>query len=118
MARIGTFKAMSDGFVGSIRSLKLSVPKVVLKAIEGDPVKDQPVYRVYAEGAEIGAAWKYTSGKGVDYLSVSLDDPSFPAPVSARLFPSEDGFDLVWTRPARKGETERQAEVERDVEPE
>jgi uncharacterized protein (DUF736 family) len=114
MARIGTFKATSDGFVGSIRSLKLLVPKVVFKAIEGDPAKDQPVYRVYAEGADIGAAWKYTSAKGVDYLSVSLDDPSFPAPVSARLFPSEEGFDLVWTRPVRKGETEPEAEPEAD----
>lgn len=112
MARIGTFKAASDGFVGSIRSLKLSVPKVVFKAIDGDPAKDQPVYRVYADGAEIGAAWKYTSAKGVDYLSVRLDDPSFPAPVSARLFPAEDGFDLVWTRPVRKGEAELDGEVE------
>lgn len=114
MARIGTFKANRDGFTGAIRTLRLSVPSVVFKPIDGDPAKDQPVYRVFAEGAEIGAAWKYTSGKGVDYLSVSLDDPSFPAPISARLFPAEEGFDLVWNRPTRKGEPDNQPEPEGD----
>jgi uncharacterized protein (DUF736 family) len=106
MARIGTFTATPEGFSGSIRSLKLHVPKVVFKAVEGNPAKDQPAYRVFAEGAEIGAAWKYTSAKGAGYLSVRLDDPSFPAPVSARLFASEDGFDLVWTRPRSRDEAE------------
>jgi uncharacterized protein (DUF736 family) len=107
MARIGTFTATPEGFSGSIRSLKLHVPKVVFKAVEGDPAKDQPVYRVFAEGAEIGAAWKYTSAAGVDYLSVRLDDPSFPAPVSARLFASEEGFDLVWSRPRKRDDADQ-----------
>lgn len=106
MARIGSFSATSNGFTGSIRSLRLSVRRVTFKAIEGDPAKDQPAYRVFAEGAEIGAAWKRRSSKGVDYLSVSLDDPSFPAPVYARLFPRDEGFDLVWSRPARNGQAE------------
>lgn len=116
MARIGAFIATPDGFSGSIRSLKLSVSKVVFKAVDGDPAKDQPVYRVFAKGAEIGAAWKYTSAKGLDYLSVRLDDPSFPAPVSARLFASEDGFDLVWNRPRRKGEPDTDIAPEPDDE--
>ena len=116
MARIGTFKATSDGFVGSIRSLKLSVPKVVFKAIDGDPAKDQPVYRIHADGAEIGAAWKYTSKKGVDFLSVRLDDPSFADAISARLFPAEDGFDLVWSRPARKAEPRPEPDAEPELE--
>jgi len=110
MARIGNFTATPDGFTGSIKSLRLSVAKVVISAIEGEIAKGQPAYRVFAQGAEIGAAWKYTSAKGADYLSVSLDDPSFPAPVSARLFASDDGFDLVWNRPRRKGEPEHAPE--------
>ncbi len=104
MSRIGTFKATPTGFIGSINSLRLHVRKVEFRAVDGDPTKDQPAYRIFAEDAEIGAAWKYTSGKGVEYLSVSMDDPSFPAPVSARLFPSETGFDLVWSRPGRRDE--------------
>lgn len=115
MARIGTFVATPDGFSGSIRSLKLSVPKVVFRAVDGDPAKDQPVYRVFAQGAEIGAAWKYTSAKGLDYLSVRLDDPRFPAPVSARLFASEDGFDLVWNRPRRQGEAQDAPEPDEEA---
>lgn len=107
MARIGAFKATKTGFFGSINTLKLDVPKVEFRAIDGDLAKDQPVYRIFAQGAEIGAAWKYTSDKGVDYLSVSLDDPSFPAAVRAKLFAAEDGFDLVWTRPTKKADAAR-----------
>jgi uncharacterized protein (DUF736 family) len=114
MARIGKFTATADGFTGFIHTLQIRVSKVVFKAIDGDPAKSQPVYRVFAEGAEIGSAWKYTSGKGVDFLSVSLDDISFPAAVNARLFPAEDGFDLVWSRPTRR----RGPEPDHEVEPE
>jgi uncharacterized protein (DUF736 family) len=71
--------------------LGLSVPKVVFKAIEGAPAKDQPVYRVYAEGADGGAAWRCALGKGVGGLSVSLDDPSLLAPLSPRRLASEAG---------------------------
>jgi len=35
--------------------------------------------------AETGAAWKKTSDGGREYLSVKLDDPSFPAPIYASL---------------------------------
>jgi len=114
MARIGKFKATADGFTGSIHTLQIRVSNVVFKAIDGDPAKSQPVYRVYAEGAEIGSAWKYTSGKGVDFLSVSLDDISFPAAVNARLFAAEEGFDLVWTRPTKR----RGADAGPELEPE
>ncbi len=115
MARIGKFTATADGFTGFIHTLQIRVSNVVFKAIDGDPAKSQPVYRVFAEGAEIGSAWKYRSSKGVDFLSVSLDDISFPAAVNARLFAAEDGFDLVWTRPARRRGPE--AEPGRDPEP-
>src|SRR3546814_2751193 len=35
--------------------------------------------------SDLGAAWKKTSREGRDYISVKLDDPSFPAPVYATL---------------------------------
>ncbi|GAJ95541.1 hypothetical protein RRH01S_12_00980 [Rhizobium rhizogenes NBRC 13257] len=52
---------------------------------------------------ELGAAWQKTSGEGRDYLSVKLDDPSFPAPIYATLteVEGEDGLQLIWSRPNR-----------------
>ena len=48
---------------------------------------------------DIGAAWKKTSEAGRGYLSVTLDDPSFPATVYARLIEGVNGtHDLIWSR--------------------
>ena len=48
---------------------------------------------------EIGAAWKRQSKANNDYLSVKIDDPSFPAPVNARLINGDEGSAvLYWTR--------------------
>lgn len=120
MARIGKFKATKDGFFGSIQTLQIQVPQVEFKPLEGDPAKSQPAYRIVAQGAEIGAAWKHTSKRGAEFLSVTLDDPSFPTPINARLYPAEDGFDLVWTRAAKRREadpeTQGPAEPEADDE--
>ena len=46
-----------------------------------------------------GAAWRKTSEAGRPYVSVTLDDPSFPATVYARLIEGENGtHDLIWSR--------------------
>ncbi|MCP4560169.1 MAG: DUF736 family protein [Bosea sp.] len=52
---------------------------------------------------EFGAAWQKTSTEGRDYLSVKLDDPSFPAAIYATLIEVEgtDGLQLIWSRPTR-----------------
>ncbi|WP_291832907.1 DUF736 domain-containing protein [Brevundimonas sp.] len=47
---------------------------------------------------EFGAAWKKTSQQNRDYLSVKLDDPSFPAPIYASLVEIEGGHSLIWSR--------------------
>ena len=50
---------------------------------------------------EFGAAWKKTAREtGRDYLSVKLDDPSFPAPIYASLVEGEEQgtFALIWSR--------------------
>ena len=58
-----------------------------------------PDFHLQAAGHEIGAAWKKTSEAGREYLSVSIDDPSFPATVYARLIENEDGtHDPIWSR--------------------
>ena len=61
-----------------------------------------PAYRVFAGGAELGAAWKERADDtGREYLSVKLDDPSFDRPIRAAFFPNEDDKTgvLVWSRP-------------------
>jgi uncharacterized protein (DUF736 family) len=59
--------------------------------------------RVLAGATEFGAAWKKTSKRDRDYLSVKLDDPSLPAPIYASLIEveGEEGLQLIWSRPNR-----------------
>ena len=59
-----------------------------------------PDFRVFAGQTEFGAAWKKRSSEGREYLSVKLDDPSFPAPIYASLVEveGEEGLSLIWSR--------------------
>ena len=85
MATIGTFTKSSDGsgFVGTIKTVVLNVKAKIAPA---DKDNDKaPDYRIYAGTIELGTAWKKTSNAGREYLSVKLDDPSFPAPIFASL---------------------------------
>ncbi|ASI67763.1 MULTISPECIES: DUF736 domain-containing protein [Pseudomonadota] len=98
MANIGTFTAEKDGFTGTLRTLTLNV-KVKLVANDKGENENAPDFRLQAAGHDIGAGWKKTSEAGRPYVSVSLDDPSFPATVYARLIENEDGtHDLIWSR--------------------
>ena len=100
MAIIGTFTKSSDGssFVGTVKTVALNV-KAKITPAEKDSDK-APDYRIYANTTDLGAAWKRTSNAGRDYLSVKLDDPSFPAPIFASLVAVEgkDDFALIWSR--------------------
>lgn len=102
MATIGTFSANESGFTGSIRTLALNV-KAGIARIE-NPSDKGPQFRIFAGAVELGAAWQKSSEQtGRDYLSVKLDDPSFPAPIYATLteVDGEDGYQLIWSRPVR-----------------
>jgi uncharacterized protein (DUF736 family) len=69
-----------------------------VRAGRGDN-KNGPDYRIFAGATEFGAAWKKRSDKGNDYLSVKLDDPSFPAPIFASLVETEgEELALIWSR--------------------
>jgi len=95
---IGTFTAEKNGFTGTLRTLTLNV-KVKLVPNDKSDNESAPDYRLQAAGHDIGAAWKKTSEAGRPYVSVTLDDPSFPATVYARLIEGEDGaHDLIWSR--------------------
>jgi uncharacterized protein (DUF736 family) len=103
MATIGSFTATENGFTGSIRTLTLNV-KARFQRVE-TPSDKGPHFRIYAAGnVELGAAWQRVAQEtGRDYLSVKLDDPSFPAPIYATLAEVEGqaGFQLIWSRPNR-----------------
>ena len=100
MAIIGNFTKSSDdsSFVGTVKTVALNV-KAKITPAEKDNDK-APDYRIYASTTEFGAAWKKISNAGRDYLSVKLDDPSFPAPIFASLVAVEgkDDFALIWSR--------------------
>jgi uncharacterized protein (DUF736 family) len=66
--------------------------------------KRRPQYRIYSQGAEVGAAWSKTSEAGNDYISLKLDDPALPAPIYASLFVDNEGdkYSLVWQRPTKR----------------
>ncbi|MBZ7927606.1 DUF736 domain-containing protein (plasmid) [Ensifer adhaerens] len=101
MATIGTFTSSENGFTGSIRTLALNV-KVRISRVD-NPSDKGPQFRIFAGAVDLGAAWQKTSEQGRDYLSVKLDDPSFPAPIYATLtgVESEDGYQLIWSRTNR-----------------
>jgi uncharacterized protein (DUF736 family) len=99
MATIGTFIAADNGYTGSVKTLTLNVKaKFVATEKENDKAPD---YRILAGSIEFGAAWKKTARESDrEYLSVKLDDPSFPAPIYASLVKGEgdDSFTLIWSR--------------------
>ncbi|NEH32866.1 DUF736 domain-containing protein [Rhizobium ruizarguesonis] len=102
MATIGIFTASENGFTGSIRTLALNV-KARIARVE-NPSDKGPHFRIYAGNVELGAAWQKRSNESDrDYLSVKLDDPSFPAPIYATLseVEGEDGYQLIWSRQNR-----------------
>lgn len=99
MATIGSFTVGKDGYIGTIRTLTVNVKA---KIVANDQKKSEgaPDFRVYAGRGELGAAWKaQTNGEEPrDYLSVQLDDPSFPEPIRAALFEEDGAAFLVWNR--------------------
>jgi uncharacterized protein (DUF736 family) len=95
-----------DIYRGEIATLTLQRSNVELRPTDkaGDR---EPDYRIVQErdGAivEFAAAWKRSSGKGRDFLSITLDDPALPASLNAALFLSDrdDHATLVWQRQAK-----------------
>jgi len=101
MAIIGTFIASGESFTGRLRTLTLDA-EVHIEPI-GTPSERGPDYRLMIDDVEFGVGWKRTSKDGErDYLSVKFDDPTYPHPVYASLFASDDPdlFNLIWSRPS------------------
>jgi uncharacterized protein (DUF736 family) len=102
MSVIGTFTPAKDGgWTGTIRTLTIDVKARFVPNDNRDSDR-APEFRIFAGRSELGAAWRErTSGENPrDYLSVRLDDPSLPEPISAAMFEAADGktAQLVWSR--------------------
>jgi uncharacterized protein (DUF736 family) len=102
MAQIGTFTLTKDGgWAGTVHTLTMEA-KVRLVPNDNRDNDQAPAFRVFAGRSEIGAAWPQRSSGETpkDYLSVRLDDPSWPEPITAALFSADDSKEarLVWTR--------------------
>ncbi|MBB6255431.1 DUF736 domain-containing protein [Nitrospirillum iridis] len=101
MSVIGHFILGKDGgWTGTIRTLVINA-KVRLTPNDNREHDSAPAFRVFLGASRIGDAWEAqaASGHGA-YLRVRLDDPSLTEPLTAALFPSDDGASaqLVWTR--------------------
>jgi uncharacterized protein (DUF736 family) len=96
-----------DTYAGEITTLTLQRGDVVFRPIDKNGDKE-PDYRIVHErdGAtvEFGAAWKRSSERGRDFLSVLLDDPALPSSLNAALFLSDRELSatLVWQRQSKK----------------
>lgn len=101
MTTIGTFTKSENGSTGTVRTLNVNV-KVKVKFVPNDKSSDNsPDYRIFAGNYELGAAWQKTSQASRPYLSITLDDPSFPAAIYGRLVESDGGsYNLIWSRPS------------------
>ncbi len=100
MATIGTFTAKDGTWTGTIRTMTINVKAQLVP--NKDKSEGAPDFRLYAGGAELGAAWRQESKNGeTPYLAIKLDDPSFAAPMRAAFFENEkDGTGvMVWNRP-------------------
>ena len=88
--------------IGHIRTLFFKSDKVVLEPLIDSGGK-QPTHRVYtADEVELGAAWRRQSkDDGGTYFDVKLDDPTFAAPIYARLVKARKegtGLIMIWER--------------------
>ena len=73
--------------------------KATIKPCNKDNEK-APDDRVTFNSVEFGAGWTKTAREtGAEYLSLKLDDPSFPAPIYASLVQGEKGeHKRIWAR--------------------
>jgi uncharacterized protein (DUF736 family) len=99
MSSIGTF-TQDGGWTGSIHTLTINT-KLRFVPNNNRDNDNALAFRVFVGQSRIGDAWKTRSGgDNPKSYRVKLDDPSLNEPISAAMFPSEDGrmAQLVWNR--------------------
>ena len=99
MAQIGAFTMKDGTWTGTIRTMTINVKAQLVPNKE--KANGAPDFRLYAGGAELGAAWHQESKDGeTPFLAVKLDDPSFAQPMRAAFFENvnEGTGVMVWNR--------------------
>ena len=113
MATIGQLTEEKGAYFGRVRTLSHRL-MIEMEPVEGKRGDASPDFTVYArENGDlipVGSAWKkevqHGANKGDRFLSITLDDPSFPSALNCAAFPTDgSGWEIVWTRP-RQGRGE------------
>jgi len=94
MTIFGNFTKTDDSYQGSIATL-LVKSKLNIVPIEKSSEK-APDFRVYADKAEIGAAWSATSKAGKPYLNVRFNDPALASGFFRLVGTANGGHALMW----------------------
>lgn len=98
MMTIGHFRRDGDGFTGKLDTFN-SDALITLTPAEKFSAK-APDFIAWSGERECGAGWRVNDASGA-VLSVKIDDPTWPEPVSGRIMAAEDGvLPLVWFRRA------------------
>lgn len=99
MATIGQFRAVENGYEGTISTLSMA-RKVQIVPNENKKGDQSPDFFVKTGQSDLGFARNEMSqgDNPKPYISVFLDDPSFVQPIWAALFDKQGKADLVWSR--------------------
>lgn len=112
MSKIGTLTPTGPGdfwsdLRGQIRTLVFKAD-IRIEADRNPPANpDAPSHRVFMRDAdggpmELGSAWSRKINRGTNagetFLSVTLDDPSFPHPINFAVFKDGETASATWRR--------------------
>ena len=103
MRIIGMFDQRGSSFAGQVELIGQTIDLVFWPREKKGEFS--PDYDVYKKSFVVGSAWcRKTLDTERNYLSVKFDDPSWVAPIYARLLDKDaDGkYALVWQRPRAK----------------
>lgn len=99
MSKIGTMNLNDDGtYTGKIETIGLDIDLVLIineNKKEGDK---QPDFKAIVGTFEAGAGWKKTSDNENSYISLTLDDPTFLAPINANIVEKDGKQIILWQR--------------------
>lgn len=102
MSAIGHVTRDGNGFKGQLRTLSIRA-SIEIMPNSRKASESQPDYRVFADGAEVGAGWvRRSENSGNDYVSLSLAAPEFgPRRLYANLGRAagqddDDAFAIIW----------------------
>jgi uncharacterized protein (DUF736 family) len=95
---IGEFMPMGERYVGKLETLRLDAAARFIPA--HSDTWDDPDFRLMSNRGQIGVAWyARITGTNCVGLSVTLDDPFFPAPLHAKLVRQDAlTYVLLWSR--------------------